>query len=69
MDERIKSLLSILAIFVMGLIAGYVLLDSTAKTQAIREARYGDCLTAGTGQHCKMADGREAVIITARGAK
>jgi hypothetical protein len=49
----------------------YTLFDGAAREQAQREAnqqKYKDCAEAKTGQHC-FVNGREAVIVTARGAK
>ena len=61
----------IVGAIVMGFIASFI--DGIVKEQEIREASaiedLRDCATAKTGNHCKMANGREAVIITARGAK
>ena len=73
MDNRIKSLLSILAIFLMGVIAGYIVLDGAAKTQAIREAKEAsrceqEIASCHTGAHCRVM-GRDLVTITAKGAR
>jgi hypothetical protein len=71
MNDRIKTLLSILAIFLMGVFAGACLFDGMARTQEVREMRHGmkHCSVVGTGQHCWLEGEKELVVITARGAK
>lgn len=64
-----KNFLMGLLLFAMGMAFCWGLMSGASDTQALREVAENDCSIAKAGSHCKMADGKEAVIITVRRGK
>jgi hypothetical protein len=73
LQERTSRLIQFTCFLLIALFAltfYWALFGGAAETQAIRETAFAenDCRIAKTGAHC-FINGREAVIITAKGAR